>query len=202
MFFTLRRCYCGAHPPAASRTCCGRCLVCASRHACPVFCESRRAPLRERRRQLSYKAEAGRSDSHSHCAAFLKFTTRRDRDAGAATRTTGAVFPEDGLEMRTTRSRNRAARATSKSFRLRSSLLKLRHEHVALRTGQLWHLASRILLCFCARIRGGRAYCRRFNNADQPRELRIPLADTPRKGGSHRISLRRAKAEWLETKSD
>jgi len=37
---------------------------------------------------------------------------------GAATRTTGAVFPEDGLEMRTTRSRNRAARATSKRFSL------------------------------------------------------------------------------------
>jgi len=35
---------------------------------------------------------------------------------GAAIRTTGAIFPAAGLVMRTTRSRNRAARATNKIF--------------------------------------------------------------------------------------
>src|SRR6267378_3446822 len=65
------------------------------------------------------------------------------------------------------------------------SLLKLRHEHVALRTGQLWHLASdESSYVFARESEEDERIVVAFNNADQPRELRIPLADTPAQGAA------------------
>jgi glycosidase len=59
------------------------------------------------------------------------------------------------------------------------ALLRLRREHAALRTGQLWHLASDESSYVFARESEEERVVVAFNNADQPRELRIPLADTP-----------------------
>jgi glycosidase len=59
------------------------------------------------------------------------------------------------------------------------SLLTLRHEHAALRGGQLWHLESDESSYVFARESEEERLVVAFNNADQPRELRIPLADTP-----------------------
>jgi glycosidase len=59
------------------------------------------------------------------------------------------------------------------------SLLRLRREHAALRGGQLWHLASDESSYVFARESEEERLVVAFNNADQPRELRIPLADTP-----------------------
>jgi glycosidase len=59
------------------------------------------------------------------------------------------------------------------------SLLRLRREHAALRTGQLWHLASDESSYVFVRESEEERIVVAFNNADQPRELRIPLADTP-----------------------
>jgi len=59
------------------------------------------------------------------------------------------------------------------------SLLRIRHEHAALRGGQLWHLASDDSAYVFVREAEEERLVVTFNNADQPRELRIPLADTP-----------------------
>jgi glycosidase len=59
------------------------------------------------------------------------------------------------------------------------SLLRLRREHAALRFGKLWHLASDDSSYVFARETEEERVVVAFNNADQPRELRIPLADTP-----------------------
>jgi glycosidase len=59
------------------------------------------------------------------------------------------------------------------------SLLRIRREHAALRTGQLWHLASDESSYVFARETEDERLAIAFNNAAQPRELRIPLADTP-----------------------
>jgi neopullulanase len=59
------------------------------------------------------------------------------------------------------------------------SLLRLRREHAALRTGQLWHLASDESSYVFVRDSEEERIVIAFNNADRPRELRIPLADTP-----------------------
>lgn len=59
------------------------------------------------------------------------------------------------------------------------SLLRLRREHAALRLGRLWHLASDNSSYVFARETEEERLVVAFNNADQPRELRIPLADTP-----------------------
>ena len=58
------------------------------------------------------------------------------------------------------------------------SLLRLRHEHAALRGGQLWHLVSDESSYVFARESEEERLVMAFNNADQPRELHIPLADT------------------------
>jgi len=58
-------------------------------------------------------------------------------------------------------------------------LLKLRREHAALRSGQLWHLASDESSYVFARELEEERLVVAFNNADQQRELHIPLADTP-----------------------
>jgi neopullulanase len=59
------------------------------------------------------------------------------------------------------------------------ALLKLHHEHTALRGGWLWHLASDETSYVFARESEEERLVAAFNNADQPRELRVPLGDTP-----------------------
>jgi len=59
------------------------------------------------------------------------------------------------------------------------ALLKLRSEHAALRSGKLWHLASDESSYVFARETEEERLVVAFNNADQPRELHIPLTDTP-----------------------
>jgi len=59
------------------------------------------------------------------------------------------------------------------------SLLALRREHVALRTGQLWHLASDDSAYVFVRESEEERIIVAFNNADRARELRIPLTGTP-----------------------
>jgi glycosidase len=59
------------------------------------------------------------------------------------------------------------------------SLLRIRREHAALRTGRLWHLASDDSAYVFFRESEEERVVVAFNNADQPRELRIALGDTP-----------------------
>jgi neopullulanase len=59
------------------------------------------------------------------------------------------------------------------------ALLKLHREHTALRGGWLWHLASDETSYVFARESEEERLVAAFNNADQPRELRVPLGDTP-----------------------
>ena len=70
-------------------------------------------------------------------------------------------------------------RAQQEIFAYVQSLLRLRREHVALRFGQLWHLASDETSYVFARETEEERVVVAFNNADQPRELRILLTDTP-----------------------
>jgi glycosidase len=76
------------------------------------------------------------------------------------------------------------------------SLLRLRGEHAALRSGLLWHLASDESSYVFARESEEERIVVAFNNADQPRELRIPLADTPaQKSAAIGLLFGEAKAE-------
>jgi len=76
------------------------------------------------------------------------------------------------------------------------SLLRLRREHAALRSGQLWHLASDESSYVFARESEEERLVVAFNNADQPRELRIPLADTSAQGAAAiELVFGQAKAE-------
>ena len=76
------------------------------------------------------------------------------------------------------------------------TLLKLRREHPALRGGQLWHLASDESSYVFVRESEEERLVVAFNNADQPRELRIPLADTPaQKATGIAVIFGEAKAE-------
>ena len=59
------------------------------------------------------------------------------------------------------------------------SLLRIRREHDALRTGRLWHLASDDSAYVFFRESEEERVVVAFNNADQSRELRIRLEDTP-----------------------
>jgi neopullulanase len=59
------------------------------------------------------------------------------------------------------------------------ALLKLHREHAALRSGWLWHLTSDESSYVFARESEEERLVVAFNNADQPRELHIPLGDTP-----------------------
>jgi glycosidase len=59
------------------------------------------------------------------------------------------------------------------------SLLRVRRDHPALRFGKSWHLASDESSYVFARETDEERIIVVFNNADQTRELRIPLADTP-----------------------
>ena len=76
------------------------------------------------------------------------------------------------------------------------SLLKVRREHAALRGGQLWHLASDESSYVFAREVEEERLVVAFNNADQPRELHIPLSDTPAQNAAEvSLLLGEAKAE-------
>jgi glycosidase len=76
------------------------------------------------------------------------------------------------------------------------SLLRLRREHAALRTGQLWHLASDESVYVFVRESEEERIVVAFNHADQPREIRLPLGDTPAQRASDaRLLFGEAKAE-------
>jgi glycosidase len=76
------------------------------------------------------------------------------------------------------------------------ALLKVRREHAALRGGQLWHLASDETSYVFAREAEEERLIVAFNNADQPRELHIPLSDTPAQNAAEiSLLLGEAKAE-------
>jgi len=65
-----------------------------------------------------------------------------------------------------------------------------------LRGGQLWHLASDDSAYVFVREAEEERLVVTFNNADQPRELRFPLADTPaQRAGSIELLFDEAKAE-------
>jgi len=64
------------------------------------------------------------------------------------------------------------------TFAYARALLKLRREHTALRSGRLWHLASDESSYIFARESEEERLVVAFNNADQPQEVHIPLADT------------------------
>ena len=76
------------------------------------------------------------------------------------------------------------------------ALLKVRREHAALRGGQLWHLASDESSYVFAREVEEERLVVAFNDADQPRELHIPLSDTPAQNAAElSLLLGEAKAE-------
>src|SRR5260370_31223027 len=76
------------------------------------------------------------------------------------------------------------------------SLLRLRRQHVALRAGHLWHLASDESTYVFARESEDERIVVAFNNADRPREIRIPLAGTPVQGAAEiALLLGEAKGE-------
>jgi glycosidase len=76
------------------------------------------------------------------------------------------------------------------------SLLKLRRKHAALRTGQLWHLASDENCYVFARETEEERVVVAFNNAEQAKELRISLGDTPaQRASTVELLFGEAKAE-------
>ena len=81
------------------------------------------------------------------------------------------------------------------------SLLRLRREHAALRSGQLWHLASDDFSYVFVRESEEERIVVAFNNAEQPRELHIPLGDTPAHEASA-IGLLFGEAKAELTKGD
>ncbi len=76
------------------------------------------------------------------------------------------------------------------------TLLRLRREHPALQSGKLWHLFSDETSYVFLRETEEERVLVAFNNSAEPRELKIPLADTPGLGaaGSARV-LGQAKAD-------
>ena len=76
------------------------------------------------------------------------------------------------------------------------SLLRLRHEHPALQSGRLWHLSSDETAYVFLRESEEDRVVIAFSNSAQPRELHVPLDDTPAKGAaSFSLLLGDAKAE-------
>ena len=75
-------------------------------------------------------------------------------------------------------------------------LLRVRHEHAALRGGQLWHLTSdESVYVFLRELEDERVVAA-FNNADKTKELRIPLNGIPmQKAAALSMLLGGAKAE-------
>jgi len=87
-------------------------------------------------------------------------------------------------------------RDQQKIFSYVQALLRLRREHAALRSGQLWHLASDESSYVFVRESEEERVVVAFNNADQQRELRIPLADTPvQRAAAIELLLGEARAE-------
>jgi neopullulanase len=80
-------------------------------------------------------------------------------------------------------------------------LLRVRREHAALRGGQLWHLASDETSYVFLRESEEERVAVAFNNADQPRELRIPLKGTPMQNAA-RVSFLFGEARADLTGSD
>ena len=80
-------------------------------------------------------------------------------------------------------------RGQQEIFSYVQSLLRLRREHAALRSGKLWHLSSDESSYVFARETEEERVVVAFNDADQPRELRIPLADTPAQGAAEAAVL-------------
>jgi glycosidase len=70
-------------------------------------------------------------------------------------------------------------RAQQEIFAYVQSLLKFRGEHEALRGGRLWHLASDETSYVFVRESEEERLVVAFNNSGKPKELRIPLKDTP-----------------------
>ena len=77
-------------------------------------------------------------------------------------------------------------------------LLRIRREHMALRGGQLWHLASdESAYIFLRELEEERVVVA-FNNADKTGELQIPLHGTPLQGAETlSLLLGGAKAEFI-----
>ena len=69
------------------------------------------------------------------------------------------------------------------------SLLRVRREHGALRGGRLWHLASDESSYVFVRESEGERLLVAFSESERPRELRIPLADTPAQGATSLTAL-------------
>jgi glycosidase len=64
------------------------------------------------------------------------------------------------------------------------TLLRLRREHPALQGGKLWHLSSDETTYVFLRETEEEHIVVAFNNSEQPREMKIPLSDTPAKGAA------------------
>ena len=62
------------------------------------------------------------------------------------------------------------------------TLLRLRREHPALQNGKLWHLFSDDSSYVFLRETEEERVMVAFNNSDKPREMKIPLRDTPAQG--------------------
>src|SRR5437588_5300811 len=98
----------------------------------------------------------------------------------AATRTTGGIFtggwPED-----TNNGFTQAGRTGEQQevFSYVRELLRIRREHVALRGGQLWHLASDESAYVFLRESEEERVVVAFNNSDRAGELQISLKGTP-----------------------
>ncbi|MGH9743131.1 MAG: alpha-amylase family glycosyl hydrolase [Candidatus Acidiferrum sp.] len=76
------------------------------------------------------------------------------------------------------------------------TLLQLRREHPAMQSGKLWHLFSDDTAYVFLRETEDERVVVAFNNSTEPRELRIPLQDTPAQGrAGFTLLFGQAKAE-------
>lgn len=69
-------------------------------------------------------------------------------------------------------------------FNYVKTLLRLRREHPALQNGKLWHLFSDESSYVFLRETEEERVMVAFNNSDKPREMKIPLRDTPAQGAA------------------
>ena len=83
------------------------------------------------------------------------------------------------------------------TFTYVQALLRLRREHAALSSGQLWHLASDESSYVFLRQTEEESVLVAFNGSGQTKELRVPLSDTPAQGFQGLSTLfGNAKAEF------
>ncbi|HKV62806.1 MAG TPA: alpha-amylase family glycosyl hydrolase [Candidatus Acidoferrum sp.] len=95
--------------------------------------------------------------------------------------------------------RSGRTREQQEIFSYVQSLLRLRRENVALRTGKLWHLSSDESSYVFVRESEEERIVVAFNNAGQSRELHIPLGDTPAQDASDiGLLFGEAKAELFK----